>query len=476
MQNFIIALLLFIIIFLILYIIFKLKWFFIKRKFYQLLPRKNKCINKPYAKFKAFEGVPIIKNNIIKDYHIFLDEYFTLHGKTLKKVNSSKPISKNVTCPFCNAPYQYIYDNNGGKGQYLCKVCSNTFKSATKQQLDTDYFCPHCNFKLTILHDRSEFVVYKCYNDSCKCYTDNLNALSKKDLELYKKEPSRFSLHYHFRLPKFEFPTLYDSQTNKPIVELSKIRCSYMTLGLILTYRINYGLPARKIASLMYDVHNVKISHTTIITYCNIVAPIAKYFIDNFKYDTSGSYCGDETYVKVKGKWHYLIFFFDSIKKIILSYDVFEKRNTESATIALNNMFSKIIDFTKNILVVTDGNPIYNVAHLIFKINGIDFTLKQVIGLYNRDVTSTVFRPLKQIIERLNRTFKEIYKPTCGYGSIHGATVDAILFTACFNFLRPNKALNYAVPVHVDKIQSTSSMPLKWLHLIECGIFMVEHS
>lgn len=475
MQNVIIAFQLLIILFLLLYIILKLKWFFIKRKFYQLCPRANKCIDKPYAKFTPFEGVPIVQTRKKIDYSILLKEYEQNNDKPLKPVKSRK-VPNSVICPFCNAPHEYIYDNNGGKGQFLCKICSQTFTNQFKYYPDSDLLCPHCNSKLEIQHDRNEFLVYKCHNNKCKCYLNNFKSLSKKDLKLYKKEPFRFCLYYHFRLPKFNLPTLADSITKAPKLELSKIRCSYFTLGLILTYRINYGLPARKIANLMYDVHNIKISHATILTYCKLVAPIVKFFIDNFKYDVSGSFCGDETYVKVKGKWHYLIFFFDSVKKIILSYDVFEKRNTESATIALNNMFVKIVSFCKDILVITDGNPIYNVAHMLFKNNGIDFTLKQVIGLSNKDEVSKEFRPLKQIIERLNRTFKEIYKPTCGYGSIEGATVDAILFTACFNFLRPNKALGFKVPVHVEKIQSATSMPLKWLSLIECGVFMAEHS
>jgi len=32
-----------------------------------------------------------------------------------------------MTCPLCDAPHQYIYDNNGGNGQYLCKVCGQIF-------------------------------------------------------------------------------------------------------------------------------------------------------------------------------------------------------------------------------------------------------------------------------------------------------------------------------------------------------------
>ena len=40
-----------------------------------------------------------------------------------------------------------------------------------------------------------------------------------------------------------------------PITSLSKIYASSNTLGLILTYHINYGLSARKTAAILYDVH-----------------------------------------------------------------------------------------------------------------------------------------------------------------------------------------------------------------------------
>lgn len=44
-----------------------------------------------------------------------------------------------------------------------------------------------------------------------------------------------------------------------------------------------------------------------------------------------------------------------------------------------------------------------------------------------------------------------------------------ILFSACFNFLRPHSALKYKVPVHNEDIQSMPTMPAKWLALIEMG-------
>jgi transposase-like protein len=82
----------------------------------------------------------------------------------------------------------------------------------------------------------------------------------------------------------------------------------------------------------MFDVHCVKISHQTISNYVNAVAPRVKPFIDNFNYDLSNSFCGDETYIKIMGKWNYIFFFFDSVKKIILSYRVRKNRDFQSAT------------------------------------------------------------------------------------------------------------------------------------------------
>ena len=101
---------------------------------------------------------------------------------------------------------------------------------------------------------------------------------------------------------------------------ICRISQSRHVLGLILTYHINYGLPLRKTAALMFDVHGVKISHQSIANYCNAVAPRVKPFIDHFHYELSDSFCGDETYIKVGGRWHYIFFFFDAVKKVILSY------------------------------------------------------------------------------------------------------------------------------------------------------------
>ena len=98
--------------------------------------------------------------------------------------------------------------------------------------------------------------------------------------------------------------------------------------------------------------------------------------------------------------------------------------------------------------------------------HNINFDVAQVIGLTNDDEISAEFRPLKQIIERLNRTFKGNYKPTTGYGTDLGAISSVTLFVAYFNFLRPHSKLEGNVPVVVRELDNLPNMPAKWLKLI----------
>ncbi|MGY4110690.1 transposase-like protein [Aeribacillus sp. SP014] len=61
----------------------------------------------------------------------------------------------------------------------------------------------------------------------------------------------------------------------------------------------------------MKDVYGLSISHQTVINYAISVALMIKPFVDRFPYELSGSFCGDETYIRVKGRWHYWFFMFD---------------------------------------------------------------------------------------------------------------------------------------------------------------------
>ncbi len=93
--------------------------------------------------------------------------------------------------------------------------------------------------------------------------------------------------------------------------------------------------------------------------------------------------------------------------------------------------------------------------------------MKQVIGLTNEDPISTEYRPLKQIIERLNRTFKGNYRSTHGFGSEHGSVSYVTLFVAYFNFLRPHASLEGKVPVVNTALSGLPTMPARWTKLID---------
>ncbi|WP_229733711.1 DDE-type integrase/transposase/recombinase, partial [Compostibacillus humi] len=265
----------------------------------------------------------------------------------------------------------------------------------------------------------------------------------------------------------FDFKPLSKETPEKPKVDISRIYVSPHTLGLILTYHVNYGLSARKTAALMYDVHQIKISHQTILNYMNSVALITKPFVDNYPYELSNSFCGDETYIRVKGRWHYLFFFFDAVKKIILSYPVSPNRDTLSAIKALDQVLQKFKEIPENLTFVVDGNPIYILAQHYFAQHDIHFDIHKVIGLTNDDPVSTEYRPLKQIIERLNRSFKGNYRATTGFGSQEGSVSYVTLFVAYFNFLRPHASLENKVPVVIPELEKMPNMPERWTKLID---------
>ena len=433
-------------------------------------PKSEKCIDKKYTKLSV-DPLPIFGEPPVKQvwqYTALLEKYRSEHGKELRPVKrrAGKPIPVDAVCPYCGAPHEYVYDNNGGRGAYWCKVCNSKF-AIRKPSKDDEPYCPFCHSKLSLIKKRKTFDVYRCYEKCCPYRKKKLSAMTAEQKTLFKSSPHLFKLRFIYRKFHFNFAPLSKANEYVPVVDLPNITASYHVLGLILTYHINYGLPLRKTAAIMYDIHGVKVSHQTVANYCNAVAPRVKPFVDQFPCELSDKYCGDETYIKIGGVWHYIFFFFDAAKKIILSYRIQKNRDYQSAIRAINDVLVKLPKIPKNLNFITDGNPIYLLAQQWFAQRGINFNITQVIGLSNDDPISSEFRPLKQIIERLNRTFKGNYKPTTGYGADAGAISSVTLFVAYFNFLRPHSALDGGVPVLIPELDALPNMPSKWLKLIK---------
>ena len=79
--------------------------------------------------------------------------------------------------------------------------------------------------------------------------------------------------------------------------------------------------------------------------------------------------------------------------------------------------------------------------------NDINFDLYQVIGVKNNDEVSRKWRVYKQVEERLNRTYKQNYHGTNGYGSLRNANIYMSLYVSFYNFLRSHSALKYKTPI-----------------------------
>lgn len=168
-------------------------------------------------------------------------------------------------------------------------------------------------------------------------------------------------------------------------------------------------------------------------------------------------------------------FIMDAIKKIITSYSIFRNRDGVSAIKAIYSTLSKFKELPEDLLLIFDGNPIYILAQHFFAQHGIHFDIKQVIGLTNKDEVSEEYRWLKQIIERLNRTFKGVYKGKNGFNSFVKANEFMTLFAAFFNFLRRHSALDYNVPVNIPQVMDMPNMPAKWLELLSLSYEYLEN-
>lgn len=446
----------------------------------KFLPKEPDTIilSEQYRKFKV-DPSPIIREDSMP---ISFDEavasYRDKHnGRDPRPIKRRVPASfpDTARCPHCGASHEFLFDNRSKNksGQIRCKVCGTAFAPGKSYISQVAHYCPYCGRKLQAVHERSGYTVYKCLSYDCSYYRHNLKALSKEEKKVYRQDPSKFKLHYITRVFEASLEILEKLQCviRPSKVDLSRIHNSKNTLGLILTYYINYGLSLRKTALLMHEVHDIKISHQTVANYAEAASHILEPWLASYQYgELTPDQCGDETYVRVKGRKAYVFFMCDSLKKIITSWNIFLKRDTFSAIQTFYSVIRKFKELPEGLKFVVDGNPIYIAAQQYFRLHGIIFDVFQVIGLKNRDAESKKFRPAKQIIERLNRTFQFSYYVKNGFKTVEKANEFMCLFTVFFNFMRNHRSLNYHPPVILEEFSGITNMPNKWNILLEKAV------
>lgn len=393
-------------------------------------------------------------------------EYYAKPIKPVSYTNKSIKVPEDIFCPYCNAPHTFIYFNNGSKkSQFKCKICSNTF---TKEVIPekTKYFCPHCGYALFLWKQHPDINLFKCGNYECSFYIKNYKKLNNKELELYKKNPGHFTLHYIYRECNIKKETLKHSEPDKPVIKISNTHNSLYVIGLVLTFFVSFAISARKTALLLKWVFNIDISYQTVLNYAYSASYYCHQFNLKYKGDVDDIMAGDETYIKVKGKNDYIWFFISNKKRNITAYHYSNNRGIIPAIISLDEA-KRTAKPQQKITFISDGNPSYSAA--LQYLNSLDQNKSEhhkVIGLQNLDSESEEYRAFKQLIERLNRTFKSHIKQANGFNSSNGAIALTTLFVTFYNFLRPHMSLNYKVPIHLDFIQDVSNIQNKWIKIL----------
>lgn len=423
-----------------------------------------------YQKFKV-DKLPKIFNPEPLDYKLLLDYYIQRYNiiiKPIKRRSQSTAIPETIVCPRCGAPHQYLYTNNGSKGQYECKVCSELFSEKNIYSRSLALRCPYCGNILVPKKERKHFRIHKCINSMCSYYHNNLRKLPK-DLDV--KDKHKYKLHYIYREFTMDFFKMDLHELPSRAINFKYKRFNAHIMGLCLTYHVNLKLSTRQTAHALAEVHGIKISHTMVANYALTAAAVIKPFVDKYNYKPSNILSADETYIKVKGIKHYVWIIMDACKKSILGYQVSNTRAVGPCILTMRMAFEKFKSFpNKALKFIADGYSAYPLASQQCKlVNGWNFDVTQVIGLTNDDAVSTEFRWIKQVVERLNRTFKSSYRVTCGYGSEDGALYGVSLWVAYYNFLRPHP-YNYWRPLNeLDALKSADNMPAKWQLLIYLG-------
>ena len=429
-------------------------------------PNYRKFFVDPLAPLKALEKV-----NPALDYKELLRRYRKEHRKELAPVNPRKSgnlIPKECVCRVCSAPAEYLSFNDGKKrSQVRCKVCGGLSQVHPGFHRKTKYFCPHCQGSLYLWKEGKMLSIYKCCNDKCPAYLSARKKLNLKEKLLAKIKSSQFKLRYCFREYRFRKEQLQHSAPAKPdTLCLFKIRNSLETLTLVFTFHISLGLSARKTAFALRNVFGIPVSYQTVLNYTET----ASYYCHRFNLARKGPaddiQAGDEAYIKIAGENAFTFFFIGANSRKITAYHLADSRDVLPATTSMQEAI-RTVDPKSNVTLVTDGNPSYPAGiHFINQNREPDLTHKKVIGLQNLDSESAEYRPFKEIIERLNRTYKFHTRAACGFKQPNGAVSLTTLFVTHYNFLRPHTSLGYKVPVPLKELEGIPLLQNKWAKII----------
>ncbi len=433
-----------------------------------------------YRKFKVDTTPPLLPqarpHSPIADWKKLKTATEQQTGKPIKPVNrrGNFPVPEYCHCEHCHAPSQYLYLNDGKKGNQLrCKICNKLSTSErVRRKTEAKYICPHCGTGLSIWKETATETIYKCFSYKCPHYLGNVQKLTAE--ETNKRQLNRFNPNYklHYQYREYHL-TAEDLKCKRPVaktkVDLNKIHNSQHITGLVLTFFVNAGLSSRMTRDLLKGLYGIKISHQSVINYANAAAAKIAPFLDADLPKPGKTAAADETYLIVENKWHYTWFVIDSESKAICGYNLSDTRGSIPALATLYNTYgAPESNRGENFVLIRDGLPSYDSAIMAYNqaIQEEIITGKTVVGLENLNEISTEFRPYKQLVERLNRTYKFHTRPRAGMKSLDGACALTTLFVAFYNYLRPHSGLGHP-PLERDKLCGIERYPKQWETLLQ---------
>ena len=389
----------------------------------------------------------------------------------VKHRTEAQKVPEGIVCLHCNAPARYLYYNDGKlRSQIRCKVCGGLAQVSKRFRTSkTKYWCPYCQGALFRWKHQKFVTIYKCPNDKCPAYLQAKSKLNPQEQLLKKKRQSQFKLRYQYREYHFSKKQLQHSRPEHSCVDLYRIHKTPHVLGLALTFHVSYAIPARKTARILKQVFNISISYQTVLNYTEAAAPYCHLFNLIYKGAIDNDNAGDETYIKIAGKNAYTFLFISVYNHKITAYHIDRTRDTLPATVAMTEAI-RTAPPEQPITFYTDGNPAYQAGlHFINDSRSEDNQVKhyKIIGLQNLDEESELNRHFKQIIERLNRTYKYHVRSANGFKSKNGAIAYTTLFVTHFNFLRPHMALKYKVPIPIKAVQECRTIQEQWCRIID---------
>lgn len=342
-------------------------------------------------------------------------------------INITFKNTNNVTCPRCfsNKICLFGKDINGSQ-KYQCKDCKKQFTLIHKKH-DILYFpCPVCGKATFIWHKYDSYIHFKCGNKKC---------------------------NHSFKLPIF-IPHLLKSRINLPHLnpfKYFKFPVNIIISSLNLYFACSSSL--RQVQSIIIKFYSIYVSHVSIYNWIRHFSHIFKIISHSLLSTTnlySDEWHADETFIKINGFTHYLWLIIDSETRLIISFHLSSRRDSNNALKLFE--LSRSVSDIEPLTLITDNLFAYNMPAFMFYPNSIHYSYHSFSDFLNNN-----------LIESFNKTFKAWYKTKKCFKNFDSALDLITTFFFYYNFIRCHSSLNNLSPAQVAGVNYSNRKVANWL-------------